>query len=183
MDTLGTILFLAGLLCLPILLGRLASGKRTLHKGSTSCASCMYDLSGHDISRLHVTGKCPECGCTLSENSVFLKGALYYRPPNLWVAVSCIALLLVPPALIMWAVLGFILRLGWDFAGLLMMIAYPLIVTFAVRTSQEQSRQNSVSLGAQLMPEPDDAPPDPIRATMHIANYLENHPPSPPPPA
>lgn len=183
MDAFVTILLLAALLCLPILLGRLAKGKRAVHKGVTSCAACMYDLSGHDVSQLHITGKCPECGCTLSKNSVFLKGALYCKPASLWIAAPCIALLLVPPSIIAWIVLGFFLRLGWEFAGILIAIIYPLLVTFAVRTSQEQSREQALSSEAKPIPESREASLDPIYTTMHIANYLENHPPSPPPTA
>ncbi len=184
MDMFIGILLFIGILCVPIILGYLANGKMKKHNGSTACAACHYDLSGHDLSQAHLTGKCPECGCVLSENSVFRTGALYHKPASLWVAVPSIALLLVPPTMLAWVMLAFMLDMGRDFSAVIVSLAFPFVVFFAAKVSQRQSLDIAAKQHAHAFPSRQDSPDESnIRATMHIANYLQNQPPPPSPPA
>lgn len=178
-----TIVILFALLCVPIVLGWLAKSTFRVHRGPTSCSACKYALSGHESKDLHITGKCPECGCTLSDKSVFLQDATYHKPARLWIVIPCITLLLVPPALIAWVVLGFFVGLGWEVAGVIVTIAFPFVVVWAIRASQKQTKK--LAGDALPLPTKQDPPIDPVRATMLIANYLNNQapPPSTPPPA
>ncbi|MFO0858173.1 MAG: hypothetical protein U0640_12550 [Phycisphaerales bacterium] len=184
MDALLVIFLFAATIGLPIFLGRLASDKVRIHAGKTSCARCNYDLSGHELQTGSHTGACPECGLPISDATVFKSGQKYHKPASPWLAVPAVTLLLVPPAVFVWSILSLGFGIDRVLVLLWLLLLYPIVMYYIVKASRSEFARKASS--ANAIPQPhceSDTKTDPVRGTMHIANYLENHPPSPPPTA
>lgn len=183
-DLLSAILIL-GFLSLPLILGWLVIDRYKTHRGATSCRKCGYELTGHIESSPFPQGLCPECGITLSDDTVLVSEYTYGKPAKKWIRIPAFILLLSP--------VSFLITLGLEeYFAIPLYVSWPVMIAAstgvgycfhkeAMLELEEVKKKNGKLI---LPPQPEEATRGrTIRATMHIANYLENHPPSPPPTA
>lgn len=147
---MGIAAFFLIVLVVPMVLGWLASGRRKVHRGSTLCAGCRYELEGLDLDALpdaeaagdasQAGRRCPECGVLLTRASVLRDGRVRYKPPSKIISFAVIAILMLPlVALLQWAG-SWYLGLGTG-ARAMAWLAYPCLVGgLFVLHSREQDK-------------------------------------------
>ena len=183
-DLLSAILIL-GFLSLPLILGWLVIDRYKTHKGATSCRKCGYELAGHVESSPVPQGQCPECGVPLNDETVLISEYTYCKPAKKWIRIPAFVLLLSP--------VSFLVTLGLEnYFSIPLYASWPVMILasmgvghcFHSEATQELDAVKKKNAKLILPPQqPESSRDRAIRATMHIANYLENHPPSPPPTA
>lgn len=169
----------------PIVLGAHVIDRYKTHKGATSCRKCGYELTGHVESSPVPHGQCPECGVLLNHETVLISEYTYGKPAKKWIRIPAFVLLLSP--------VSFLVTLGLEnHFAIPLYFSWPVMILacmgvgyyFHKEAMQELDAIKKKNANLILPPQRTESERDhTIRATMHIANYLQNQPPPTAPPA